>query len=171
MQKRQSAQRQEIPLTPKRKQRLMLVGLMLSGVGIAVALGLNAFRDNIMLFHSPSDVVAGNVEAGTAFRIGGMVVEDSVARSEEDLTVSFEVTDHVQTVPVTFTGILPDLFREGQGIVAMGALNDSGTFGATEVLAKHDENYMPPEVADALERAGKMPGTEAKFGSKTTVSP
>jgi len=158
-------------LTPKRKQRLMLVGLMLSGVGIAVALGLNAFRDNIMLFHSPSDVVAGNVEAGTAFRIGGMVVEDSVARSEEDLTVSFEVTDHVQTVPVTFTGILPDLFREGQGIVAMGALNDSGTFGATEVLAKHDENYMPPEVADALERAGKMPGTEAKFGSKTTVSP
>jgi len=158
-------------LTPKRKQRLMLVGLMLSGVGIAVALGLNAFRDNIMLFHSPSDVVAGNVEAGTPFRIGGMVVEDSVARSEEDLTVSFEVTDHVQTVPVTFTGILPDLFREGQGIVAMGALNDSGTFGATEVLAKHDENYMPPEVADALERAGKMPGTEAKFGSKTTVSP
>ena len=149
----------------------MLVSLMLAGVGLAVAFGVSAFRDNIMLFHSPTDVVAGNVEPGTPFRIGGMVVEGSVERSQTDLSVSFELTDHAQTVPVTFTGILPDLFREGQGIVALGAIDEGGTFGASEVLAKHDENYMPPEVAEALEKAGKMPGTEANFSSKTVVDP
>lgn len=154
-------------MTPKRKQRLFLVCLMLLGVGVAVAFGVNAFRQNIMLFHSPSDVAAGAVKPGTPFRVGGMVVEGSVQRSGEDLAVSFELTDHAQTIPVSFTGILPDLFREGQGIVAMGELNLAGTFKASEVLAKHDENYMPPEVADALERAGKMPGTEANYGSKT----
>lgn len=158
-------------MTPKRKQRLLLVSLMLCGVGVAVAFGVNAFRDNIMLFHSPSDVMAGNVQTGKPFRIGGMVVEGSVKRSQEDLTVSFKLTDHGETVPVTFTGILPDLFSEGQGIVAMGSIDTGGTFSATEVLAKHDENYMPPEVADALEKAGKMPGTEAKFDSKTLVDP
>jgi len=158
-------------MTPKRKQRLMLVALMIGGVGTAVAFGVNAFRDNLMLFHSPTDIVAGNVEVGKPFRIGGMVVDDSVLRSQTDLTVSFKLTDHAETVPVTFTGILPDLFSEGQGIVAMGALDSSGTFSATEVLAKHDENYMPPEVADALEKAGKMPGTEASFAPKTVVDP
>ncbi len=158
-------------MTPKRKQRLLLVGLMLAGVGSAVAFGVNAFRGNIMLFHSPTDVVAGNVEQGVAFRIGGMVVDGSVARSNEDLTVSFELTDHGETVPVKFTGILPDLFSEGQGIVALGSIDSGGTFSATEVLAKHDENYMPPEVAEALEKAGKMPGTAAEFGNKTVVSP
>lgn len=162
-------------MTPKRKQRLILVSLMLGGVGLAVAFAINALGENVNVFHSPSDVVAGNVDPGTRFRIGGMVVDGSVQRSQQDLTVSFMLTDEAQTVPVTFTGILPDLFREGQGIVALGALDSEGTFGATEVLAKHDENYMPPEVADALERAGKMPGTEANFGrtidSKTTVDP
>lgn len=158
-------------MTPKRKQRLILVSLMLAGVGVAVAFGANAFRENIMLFHSPSDVVAGNVEAGRAFRIGGMVVEGSVQRSQTDLDIAFSLTDHAQTVPVTFTGILPDLFREGQGVVALGAIDTRGTFNATEVLAKHDENYMPPEVAEALEKAGKMPGTEASYGSKTLVDP
>jgi len=158
-------------MTPKRKQRLMLVGLMIGGVGTAVAFGVNAFRDNLMLFHSPTDIAAGNVEVGKPFRIGGMVVDNSVLRSQTDLTVSFKLTDHAETVPVTFTGILPDLFSEGQGIVAMGALDSSGTFSATEVLAKHDENYMPPEVADALEKAGKMPGTEASFAPKTLVDP
>ncbi len=158
-------------MTPKRKQRLMLVSLMLAGVGVAVAFGVNAFRDNIMLFHSPSDVVAGNVTAGTPFRIGGMVVDGSVARDQESLAVNFQLTDHVQSVAVSYDGILPDLFREGQGIVALGSINTSGKFTATEVLAKHDENYMPPEVADALERAGKMPGTEATIKNKTTVSP
>lgn len=158
-------------MTPKRKQRLILVSLMLAGVAVAVTLGVNAFRQNIMLFHSPSDVVAGNVEVGRAFRIGGMVVEGSVQRSDENLAVNFHLTDHGQTVPVSFTGILPDLFREGQGIVAMGALDSKGGFVATEVLAKHDENYMPPEVAEALEKAGKMPSTAANFGNKTVVQP
>jgi cytochrome c-type biogenesis protein CcmE len=154
-------------VTPKRKQRLLLVCLMLAGVGVAVTFGINAFRQNIMLFHSPSDVVAGAVKPGKPFRVGGMVVEGSVKRSSEDLAVNFELTDHGQTIPVSFVGILPDLFREGQGIVALGALNSAGTFKASEVLAKHDENYMPPEVADALKRAGKMPGTEAKYDNKT----
>ncbi|MFK7855142.1 MAG: cytochrome c maturation protein CcmE [Granulosicoccus sp.] len=158
-------------MTPKRKQRLMLVSLMLAGVGVAVAFGVTAFKQNIMLFHSPTDVAAGAVQPGTAFRIGGMVVEGSVRRSEADLAVQFSLTDHGETVPVSFTGILPDLFREGQGIVAMGALDDKGTFSATEVLAKHDENYMPPEVAEALEKAGQMPSSSAVYGSKTVVQP
>ena len=158
-------------MTPKRKQRLLLVSVMLCGVGVAVAFGVNAFKENIMLFHSPSDVTAGALAPGKPFRVGGMVVEGSVQRSSEDLAVRFELTDHAHTIPVTFTGILPDLFREGQGIVALGALDNGGTFSATEVLAKHDENYMPPEVADALERAGKMPGSAANYDSKTVVEP
>lgn len=158
-------------MTPKRKQRLILVSVMLCGVGAAVAFGVSAFRENIMLFHSPSDVVAGAVEPGKPFRVGGMVVDGSVQRNQSDLAVTFELTDYDKTVPVSFSGILPDLFSEGQGIVAMGALDAKGTFKATEVLAKHDENYMPPEVADALERAGKMPGTAASFDSKMVVEP
>ncbi len=158
-------------MTPKRKQRLILVSVMLCGVAAAAAFGVNAFRDNIMLFHSPSDVVAGAVNPGKAFRVGGMVVDGSVQRDQDSLEVRFELTDYDKTIPVSFSGILPDLFREGQGIVAMGAMDDAGTFEASEVLAKHDENYMPPEVADALERAGKMPGTAANFDSKTVVEP
>jgi cytochrome c-type biogenesis protein CcmE len=144
---------------------------MLAGVGVAVALGVNAFRQNIMLFHSPADIVAGAVQPGKPFRVGGMVVDGSVSRSSQDLAVNFELTDLAQTIPVSFVGILPDLFREGQGIVALGELDASGTFRASEVLAKHDENYMPLEVADALERAGKMPGTAANYGSSTVVQP
>lgn len=158
-------------MTPKRKQRLILVTVMLCGVAAAVAFGVNAFKDNIMLFHSPSDVAAGGVKPGTPFRVGGMVVDGSVERNQESLMVHFELTDYDKTIPVTFSGILPDLFREGQGIVAMGAIDAAGTFEATEVLAKHDENYMPPEVADALERAGKMPGSAATYDSKTVVEP
>lgn len=158
-------------MTPKRKQRLILVGIMLTGVGLAVTLGVTAFRENIMLFHSPTDVASGAVQPGKSFRVGGMVVEGSVQRGSEDLAVRFELTDNAQTIPVSFTGILPDLFSEGQGIVALGALDEQGVFGATEVLAKHDENYMPPEVAEALEKAGRMPGTAATFGSKTVAQP
>lgn len=157
-------------MTPKRKQRLILVGAMLGGVAVAVAFGVNAFRENIMLFHSPTDVAAGAVEPGRPFRVGGMVVEGSVKRSDRDLAVRFELTDYDKTVPVTFSGILPDLFREGQGVVALGSIDESGTFTATEVLAKHDENYMPPEVADALEKSGRMPGTAANFGTKSVVA-
>lgn len=158
-------------MTPKRKQRLILVSVMLCGVAAAAAFGVNAFRENIMLFHSPSDVAAGAVKPGKPFRVGGMVVDGSVERNQESLDVHFELTDYEKTIPVTFSGILPDLFREGQGIVAMGAIDAGGTFEATEVLAKHDENYMPPEVADALERAGKMPDTAATYDSKTVVEP
>ncbi len=158
-------------MTPKRKQRLMLVALMLVGVSVAVVFLLKAFNSNIMLFKSPSDIVAGDIQEGSRFRIGGMVVEGSVKRNDTDLSVEFQLTDTANKVPVTFTGILPDLFSEGQGIVAMGSLNNSGTFVASEVLAKHDENYMPPEVADALKKAGKMPGTSVNYGGSTVVQP
>mgnify|MGYP000742615300 CR=1 FL=1 len=149
----------------------MLVGLMVCAAGAAVMFGLQAFRSNIMLFHPPSDIAAGVVETGRRFRIGGMVVDGSVERGGEDLGVRFRVTDTRESVPVVFEGILPDLFREGQGVVAMGALDESGTFVASEVLAKHDENYMPLEVAEALEKAGRMPGTAATYGSTTVVDP
>ncbi len=158
-------------MTPRRKQRLILVCLMLGGVGTAVALGLSAFRDNIMLFHSPTDIAAGGVESGRRFRVGGMVVDGSVIRGAEDLNVRFALSDTAQSVPVVYRGILPDLFREGQGIVAMGALDDQGVFVATEVLAKHDENYMPPEVADALAKANGKPATTDDFGENTVVEP
>jgi len=158
-------------MTPKRKQRLILVCLMLFGVGMAAAVGLTTFNENITLFRSPSDVIAGEVTEGTRFRMGGMVVENSVQRRSDNLDIKFELTDRVNSVPVAFNGILPDLFREGQGIVALGQLDADGVFVASEVLAKHDENYMPPEVAEALEKAGKMPGTSANYGAKTLVQP
>lgn len=156
-------------MTPRRKQRLILVTLMLLGVGTAVALGLTAFRSNLMLFYAPADVAAGAVDPGVRFRLGGMVVDGSVQRNQEDLSVAFEVTDTAEITAVRYTGILPDLFAEGQGVVAMGELDANGVFVASEVLAKHDENYMPPEVAEALEKAGQMPGSEAVYGSKSVV--
>ncbi len=158
-------------MTPKRKQRLLLVAAMLVGVSVAVIFLLKAFNSNIMLFQSPSDIIAGKVKEGSRFRIGGMVVEGSVERGDTGLTTQFQLTDTANKVPVIYEGILPDLFSEGQGIVAMGSLDSSGLFVATEVLAKHDENYMPPEVADALKKAGKMPGTAANYGGSTVVNP
>jgi len=141
---------------PRRRQRFILVGLLLAGVGIAVTLALLALRENINLFFSPSQVVAGEAPQDTSFRLGGMVVDGSVGRPEGDLTVRFDLTDTAQAVTVIYTGILPDLFREGQGIVAQGKLLADGTFQAAQVLAKHDENYMPPEVEDAIEKARAM---------------
>jgi|TARA_B100001079_G_C16373963_1_gene498786 cytochrome c-type biogenesis protein CcmE len=141
---------------PRRRQRFILVGLLLAGVGIAATLALLALRENINLFFSPSQVVAGEAPQGTSFRLGGMVVDGSVGRPEGDLTVRFDLTDTAQAVTVIYTGILPDLFREGQGIVAQGKLLADGTFQAAQVLAKHDENYMPPEVEDAIEKARAM---------------
>ena len=158
-------------MTPKRRQRLILVSLMLVGVGLAATIGLKTFNENVNLFRSPSDVAAGIAEQNKVFRLGGMVVDGSVQRRTDNLDIKFELTDHAETVLVRFNGILPDLFREGQGIVAMGQLDEEGVFVASEVLAKHDENYMPPEVAEALEKAGKMPGTEANYGIKTLVQP
>lgn len=130
-----------------------MAGLIVVGVSIALALTLNAFQSNLLYFISPSEVVAGGAPIDKEFRIGGIVVEGSVVRPGNDMLVTFHVTDTVETVPVRFSGILPDLFRDGQGVVAKGRLDTQGIFIAKEVLAKHDENYMPPEVADALEAA------------------
>jgi cytochrome c-type biogenesis protein CcmE len=136
-------------MTPRRK-RLFIVMAIVAGVGIAAALAVQAFRDNMMLFFDPTQIAAGEAPRGRPFRIGGMVTQGSVTREPGSLEVRFVVTDFQNSVPVSYTGVLPDLFREGQGVVAHGKLNESGLFVADEVLAKHDENYMPPEVAKSL---------------------
>lgn len=138
-------------MTPRQKRRFMVVALIVVGIGTATALALIAFQQNMLYFITPSEVSAGSLPADKRFRIGGLVVEDSVQRDGVD--VQFGLTDGNESVTVHYTGILPDLFREGQGIVALGVIRDSGVFHADEVLAKHDENYMPPEVADALKKA------------------
>jgi cytochrome c-type biogenesis protein CcmE len=140
-------------MTPRRKKRLAMILLLVVGIGSATGLALNAFRKNLLFFFSPSQVVAGEAPTDHVFRVGGLVVDGSVRRQEDGLTVYFDVTDTVETIPVVYTGSLPDLFREGQGIVAMGRLDKNGAFMAEEVLAKHDETYMPPEVAEAIETA------------------
>ncbi|WP_417223825.1 cytochrome c maturation protein CcmE [Amphritea sp.] len=144
-------------MNPKRKQRLIIVLFIVFGAATAVGLVMYALNQNINLFYSPTDIVEHKAPEGTRIRAGGMVVEGSVKRDTQSLLVTFDMTDYANKVTVTFTGILPDLFREGQGIVAQGEMNSDGVFEAVEVLAKHDENYMPPEVAEALEKAGKMP--------------
>jgi len=152
---------------PKRKKRLYLIVLMVAGVGVGIGLALNAFNDNLMFFYSPSEVVAGEAPAGHPIRVGGLVTTGSVKRQENGLTVRFDVTDNAETVTVEYTGILPDLFREGQGIIARGKIDAEGVFVADEVLAKHDENYMPPEVADALQTAHEEGVETAGQGSAT----
>ena len=143
-------------MTPLRRQRFILVGLLVLGVSVALGLTLLALRENINLFFSPTQVKAGEAPQQASFRLGGMVVEGSVRRPDADLSVEFVLTDTVEQVTVTYKGILPDLFREGQGIVTQGMLNNNGIFEAKQVLVKHDENYMPPEVADALKKAKEM---------------
>lgn len=141
-------------MTPRRRQRLILVSALLIGVGIATTLALLALRENINLFFSPTQVLAGEAPPNTSFRLGGMVVDGSVKRSaDNELTVNFDLTDTAEIVTVAYTGILPDLFREGQGIVAQGKLRADGVFHAEQVLAKHDETYMPPEVDEAIKKA------------------
>jgi cytochrome c-type biogenesis protein CcmE len=139
-------------MKPQRRQRLILIVLMLVGLGAAAKFALNAFNENLMYFFSTSDVVSGKAPKDALFRLGGMVVKGSVQRAAQDLNVQFKLTDFSQEVPVEYTGILPDLFREGQGIVAKGRMDGRGVFVAEEVLAKHDENYMPPEVAGSLKK-------------------
>lgn len=134
---------------------MVLVGLMLAGVALAAFLGLSAFQKNLLYFYTPTQVAAGEAPKGYPFRVGGLVVEGSVERNE-GVTVRFEVTDGPATVPIVYSGILPDLFREGQGIISIGQMNPEGLFVASEVLAKHDENYMPPEVGDALKKSGQI---------------
>lgn len=136
-----------------RRQRMLLVAAVVIGVAAAVGLGLRAFQENLLYFYSTTQVMAGEAPANDQFRLGGIVVEGSVEREPGSLKVRFVLTDTLTPVPVAYEGILPDLFREGQGIVAHGSLNEEGVFVADEVLAKHDENYMPPAVADSIKQA------------------
>ena len=137
----------------KRGRRFAWIGAGVVLLGAATALVLNAFQSNLVFFFSPTEIAEHRAPQGRAFRIGGMVVEKSLTRAPDGLTVRFSVTDTLQTIPVVYTGILPDLFKEGKGVVAQGTLGADGVFRATEVLAKHDENYMPPEAAAALDQA------------------
>ena len=139
---------------PVRKQRLLLVLFVVVFSSAAIGLTAYALRGNINLFFPPAEVAAGMAPVGQPIRVGGMVVDGSIERSSDSLEVRFEVTDYQANVAVVYTGILPDLFDEGQGAVAAGRLDEQGVLQATEVLAKHDENYMPPEVAEALEASG-----------------
>ncbi|RPI16807.1 MAG: cytochrome c maturation protein CcmE [Lysobacterales bacterium] len=136
-------------MTPRQK-RMVTVAAILAGVGIATAFALQAFQKNLLYYYSPSQIHAGEAPSARSFRVGGLVQNGSVERAPGSLEVRFTLTDFANTVGVSYTGVLPDLFREGQGIIARGRLGDNGVFVAEEVLAKHDENYMPPEVKDSL---------------------
>ena len=140
-------------MNPKRKQRLIIVLGVLAAVGVAVGLMTYALRENINLFYTPSQIVGGEAPMNKRIRVGGLVVVGSVTRGD-GLSVSFDITDNAEKMTVRFDGILPDLFREGQGIIANGQLVETNLVQADEVLAKHDENYMPPEVQEAIEKAG-----------------
>ena len=156
-------------MTPRRK-RLFVVLAILGGVGASVSLAVMASRQNIMFYYDPSQVASGQAPLQKRFRVGGMVVKGSVERKPGDLTVRFVLTDFAHQVPVEYTGVLPDLFREGQGIIAHGTIGPDGAFVADEVLAKHDEKYMPPEVAASLKQksASAAPaGARAPGGGPT----
>ncbi len=143
-------------MNPVRKKRLIIIVAILLGVATTTALGLSALQQNINLFYTPSQIMNGEAPQGARIRAGGLVKEGSVSRSEDSLTVDFIVTDGDADTGIQYRGILPDLFREGQGIVAMGRLNEANVLIADEILAKHDENYMPPEVSSALEKTGML---------------
>ncbi len=146
-------------MKPKQR-RMILIGLGMLALAGAAALTLTAFEENLVFFYSPSDLAGREMPPGRPFRLGGLVEEDSVKKLDDGLTVAFRITDLSHSVPVTYHGILPDLFREGQGVVTEGTLGPDGVFVAREVLAKHDENYMPPEVAEALRESGQWRGEE-----------
>jgi len=151
-----------------RQQRMLAVGLAAAGIAIAVGLTLRAFEENMMFYVEISEVAKGNAPLDRNFRVGGLVVEGSVQRSPGELQIRFTLTDLEDELDVLYSGILPDLFREGQGIIAHGRMNDSGDFVADEVLAKHDENYMPPEVAETLAKhaAAKKAAMKAEEETK-----
>ena len=160
-------------MTPARKRRLVLVVGILAGVSIAGALALTAFKKNVMFFYDPSQVAAGQVPVGERFRLGGMVEKGSVHRTPGSLEVNFVVTDFQHQLPVKYDKVLPDLFREGQGVVAHGRIDKTGVFIADEVLAKHDEKYMPPEVARSLKEKGQAyaPDGSSKPDTLTPAQP
>lgn len=151
----------------RKQKRLTVIGAALGVLTLAVALVLVALKDSIVFFNSPTDIVEKHLAPGTRIRLGGLVREGSVARGD-DLAVRFQVTDGQNTITVAYRGLLPDLFREGQGVVAEGALDSSGTFRADRVLAKHDESYMPKEVADSLKKAGHW---KDDYGKKMGARP
>ena len=151
-------------MTPRR-QRMLVVGLVIAGVAAAVGLSLRAFQENLLFFYTPSQVLAGEAPAGKKFRLGGMVEKGSIRRETGELEVRFTVVDKTDTITVAYSGVLPDLFRDGQGVIALGYLQPDGTFRAEEVLAKHDENYMPPEVAKALAEQGGHPPLPGDAGA------
>jgi cytochrome c-type biogenesis protein CcmE len=147
----------------RHKRALLILG-GLAALGLATALVLNAFQSNLVFFYTPTQVAGGEAPTGRDFKIGGLVVDGSVKR--DGVNVSFVVTDKAKEIPVVYSGILPDLFKEGRGVVAEGVLAQSGQFTATKVLAKHDENYLPPEAAEALKKAGHPIGEPAQFNKK-----
>lgn len=147
-------------MTPTHKRRLSVVLLVLSGIGLATFLALRAFEGNILFFFSPTEVMAGEAPLDKRFRVGGLVEAGTVVREAGSTQVRFVLSDTVQRVAVEYDGLLPNLFREGQGVVAHGRLRDDGTFVADEILARHDENYMAPEVHEALKRAARAPAGE-----------
>jgi cytochrome c-type biogenesis protein CcmE len=149
----------------RKQRRLILIGSAMGVLAIAIALMLNALRDSIVFFNSPSGVMEKRVRAGARIRLGGLVKNGSVVRGN-NLSVRFEVTDGKNGIPVSYQGVLPDLFREGQGVVAEGALDPGGTFNADSILAKHDETYMPKEVADVLKRSGHW---KDEYGQRAAV--
>jgi len=158
-------------MTPRRRQRLFWVLALLVGVGVAVALMLKAFNENLMHFYGPTQVAAGQAPADARFRLGGLVEPGSVKRETGNIEVHFVLTDTKHRIPVQFSGILPDLFREGQGIVTHGRMNADGVFMADTVLAKHDEDYMSPEVAEALDSAGYDPAAHAEKAQRDYNKP
>ena len=151
-----------------RTRRGLAIAAGLATLGVAVMLVLNAFQSNLVFFFTPTQIASGEAPRGKAFRVGGLVEPGSVKR--DGTTVVFNVTDNAKSIPVAYTGILPDLFKEGRGIVAQGAIQPDGSFRASEVLAKHDENYMPPEAAEALKRAGHPVGAPEQFVDKASKS-
>jgi cytochrome c-type biogenesis protein CcmE len=153
-----------------RHKRFMWVAIGLAVIATAVTLVLRAFNSNMVFFITPTEVAENKAPKDRTFRLGGMVTAGSLQRQPDGLTVNFMVTDMAKTIPVTFTGILPDLFKEGKGVVAQGKLGPDGVFRAAEVLAKHDENYMPPEAAEALRRAGKPVEGSLIAGQKPMVT-
>lgn len=153
-----------------RQKRAMFIVVGLAGVGLAVLLVLNALKSNVSLYFTPTQVMNNEAPHGRSFRIGGLVQEGSVQREKDGLTVNFVITDMAKNLPVVYKGILPDLFKEGKGVVAQGKMEADGKMHAEEVLAKHDENYMPPEAADALKRAQTAASGVTEANSVSTAA-
>ena len=156
-------------MKPRHRRMMWILGGV-SALAVAVGLVLNAFQSNLVFFFTPTQIAAGEAPQGKTFRIGGLVENGSLRREADGTQISFRVTDNARTIQVAYKGILPDLFKEGRGVVAQGQVQPDGSFRASEVLAKHDENYMPPEAAEALKRAGHPVGAPPQFVDQASRS-